>query len=147
MDAIAVGVVVGVIALALGCIVGVKIGADRANRARQEADFSLAEVVRIDRVGEVTDNHGVEYAKYLLSDGHGHEKAGYRRIIPTTYRYRCPDCGGAVVGVDAVRVKPGDSGEEPTAYRCEVCGRQEQSDFAVARVSREEGDLTLGSVI
>lgn len=93
-------------------------------------------------VDRVADDKGVVYAQYRVTDASGNMRMGYCRIIPTTFRYTCPDCGGAVVGADARRVQPAGTGPEPTAYRCEGCGRQEAADFGVPHVEEREGEMT-----
>lgn len=93
-------------------------------------------------VKRVVDAKGLEYNQYRLSDSHGNERTGYCPIVPTTYLFSCPDCGNTVTGVDAVRVRPGNTGPNPTVFRCEGCGRQETYDFGVPRVEDCEGLLT-----
>ena len=90
----------------------------------------------------VVDAKGFEYNQYRLRDSHGNERIGYCPIVPTTYLFTCPDCGNTVTGVDAARVRPGGIGPNPTAYRCEGCGRQEAYDFGVPRVEDCESPLT-----
>ena len=93
-------------------------------------------------LNRVADAQGLEYNMYRLSDSHGNARIAYCPIVPTTYLFACPECGSAVVGVDAVRVRPGGTGPIPTTYRCEGCGRQETYDFGVPRVEDCESGLT-----
>ena len=88
----------------------------------------------------VADNHGLEYTHYQLRDRFGNRREAWCRTIPTTIPFSCPDCGGMVVGTDAHRVWPGTAGPEPSAYRCEQCGREEDHEFGVPRVVDREGD-------
>lgn len=91
-------------------------------------------------IERVADKNGFEYAHYLLKDRFGNKREAYYRVVPTTIPFSCPDCGGMVVGVDAQRVWPGSTGEEPTAFRCENCERQEDHEFGVPRVEYREGE-------
>lgn len=93
-------------------------------------------------VGRVVDVHGFEYVQYRITNSDGMEQTGYRRVIPTTFLFTCPDCGGTVVGVDAKRVRPGGKGPEPSAFRCESCGREEPTDFGVPHVEERTGELS-----
>lgn len=94
------------------------------------------------RVGKVADAQGFEYMQYRVTDRPGHARMGYARVVPTTYPFTCPDCGGMVVGVGAARVRPGTTGPDPTAFRCEKCGREESTDFGVPRVVDREGEIS-----
>ena len=111
-------------------------------RRLYEADSPHPGKIEEEFVGRVADERGIEYSKYRLSDCYGNERMGYRRIVPTTFRSICPDCGGSVVGVDAERVLPGGSGPLPTAFCCKECGRQQKDDFGVMLVEDREGDLS-----
>lgn len=129
-------------------IIGEKIDQLKARGASEPASPSDTAVPEVSsgagrtRVGRMADKNGFEYACYRVRDDAGHERMGYCRIVPTTYAFTCPDCGGMVVGVDARRVWPGTTGPEPTSFRCEECGRQEAFDFGVPRVGEREGDLS-----
>lgn len=90
-------------------------------------------------IDHMADVHGFEYARYRLTDPYGNTRVGYRRVIPTTYLFTCPDCGGLVVGEDTPRVRPGDVGPDPTAFVCEGCGRRETHEFGLPRIEYQIG--------
>ena len=108
----------------------------------REAGSPHSGKIKEEFVGRVADERGVEYSKYRLTDCYGNERMGYRRIVPTTFRFICPDCGGSVIGVDSERVLPGGVGPLPTAFRCKECGRQQEDDFGVTHVEDREGGLS-----
>ena len=91
-------------------------------------------------IDRIADAHGFEYLHYQLRDRFGNEREAWCRIVPTTIAFSCPDCGGMVVGVDVPRAWAGTSAPEPTAFRCEQCGRREDHEFGVPRVMGREGN-------
>ena len=114
---------------------------DECKRRYEEGSPEPGEIRRI-ATGRFADAQGFEYLRYDLSDRFGNQRTGYCRVIPTTYPFTCPDCGGMVVGVDTPRVRPGGTGPEPTAFRCETCGRTEPKEFGVPRMEDREGAIT-----
>lgn len=141
----AIGLFVLVVAVALA-VVGIFLNwrdehAQKAERVKP-AEPQPKRMGTPELVGRVVDVHGFEYLEYRVADEDGCWHRAWRRIIPTTYPFSCPDCGGMVVGVDTPRVRPGGKGPEPVAYRCENCGRQQATDFGVPRIEDRLADLT-----
>lgn len=109
-------------------------------RAAHEAGSPESVDVKRELIDRIADAHGFEYAHYQMHDRFGNSREAWCRIVPTTIAFSCPDCGGMVVGADTRRVWPGTAGREPTAFRCEQCGRQEDHEFGVPRVTVREGN-------
>ena len=109
-------------------------------RAAYEAGAPEPGKIERELIDRVADAHGFEYAHYMLRDRFGNRREAWCRQVPTTIPFSCPDCGGMVEGVDAKRVWPGTTGDDPHAFRCAQCGRQESYDFGVPRTTMREGE-------
>ncbi len=108
-------------------------------RAEHEAGSPESGRLRRELIDRVADAHSFEYSHYWLHDSFGNKREGWCRMVPTAIPFACPDCGGMVVGVGASRVWPGTTGNDPEAYRCERCGRQEDHEFGETHVATCEG--------
>lgn len=110
-------------------------------RTNHEGEQAVPGPIERELLGRLADKNGFEYKSYMLRDRFGNTRRAWSRIIPTTIPFSCPDCGGMVEGVDAKRVWRGSTGVDPTAFRCQDCGRTEKHDFGEPRVIERESDL------